>query len=48
MNLPTELFDDVIVLHAPDELGAEQSEAFYAQCDYFRPLREGRVYPRPL
>ncbi|MFT3668825.1 MAG: DUF3025 domain-containing protein [Pseudoxanthomonas sp.] len=26
---------------------AEQSEAFYAQEDYFRPLREGRVYPWP-
>jgi hypothetical protein len=25
---------------------AGQSEAFYAQEDYFRPLREGRVYPR--
>jgi Protein of unknown function (DUF3025). len=27
---------------------AEQGAAFYAQKDYFRPLREGRVYPRPL
>ncbi|MBA3929313.1 MAG: DUF3025 domain-containing protein [Xanthomonas sp.] len=27
---------------------AEQGEAFYKQADYFRPLREGRVYPRPL
>ncbi|WP_213601639.1 DUF3025 domain-containing protein [Pseudoxanthomonas japonensis] len=27
---------------------AEQDEAFYKQADYFRPLREGRVYPRPL
>ncbi len=26
---------------------AGQSEAFYAQEDYFRPRREGRVYPRP-
>ncbi len=26
---------------------AGQGEAFYAQEDYFRPLREGRVYPRP-
>lgn len=26
---------------------AGQSEAFYAQTDYFRPLREGRVYPPP-
>jgi hypothetical protein len=27
---------------------AEQGEAFYGEMDYFRPLREGRVYPRPL
>lgn len=27
---------------------AGQGEAFYKQADYFRPLREGRVYPRPL
>nr|WP_298121385.1 DUF3025 domain-containing protein [uncultured Pseudoxanthomonas sp.] len=27
---------------------AGQSEAFYVQEDYFRPLREGRVYPPPL
>jgi len=25
-----------------------QGEAFYAQTDYFRPLRDGRVYPPPL
>lgn len=25
-----------------------QEAAFYAQADYFRPLREGRVYPPPL
>ena len=30
MTLPTELFDDVIVLHAPEEVGAEQSEPFTA------------------
>lgn len=27
---------------------AEQGESFYKQADYFRPLREGRVYPKPL
>ncbi len=27
---------------------AEQGEVFYKQADYFRPPREGRVYPRPL
>jgi hypothetical protein len=27
---------------------AEQGEAFHAKADYFRPLREGRVYPQPL
>jgi anti-sigma B factor antagonist len=30
MNLPTEIFSDVIVVHTPEELGAEQSEAFEA------------------
>ena len=27
---------------------AGQGEAFYAQEGYFRPLREGRIYPPPL
>jgi len=27
MNLPTEIFGDVIVVHTPDELGAEQAQA---------------------
>lgn len=27
---------------------SDQSETFYARGDYFRPLRNGRVYPRPL
>ncbi|WP_269791534.1 DUF3025 domain-containing protein [Stenotrophomonas sp. Iso1] len=27
---------------------SQQDTHFYAQADYFRPLREGRVYPRPL
>jgi anti-sigma B factor antagonist len=30
MNLPTEIFGDVVVVHAPQELGAEQSDAFAA------------------
>jgi anti-sigma B factor antagonist len=28
MNLPTEIFDDVIVVHTPEELGSDQSDAF--------------------
>jgi anti-sigma B factor antagonist len=28
MNLPTEIFGDVIVVHTPDDLGAEQADAF--------------------
>lgn len=28
MNLPTELFGNVLVVHAPDELGQEHSERF--------------------
>lgn len=28
MNLPTEIFDDVIVVHAPEDVGSEQSDAF--------------------
>jgi anti-sigma B factor antagonist len=28
MNLPTEIFGDVIVVHAPDELGLDQAEQF--------------------
>ncbi len=28
MNLPSEIFGDVIVVHTPEELGAEQCEAF--------------------
>jgi anti-sigma B factor antagonist len=30
MNLPSEIFGNVIVVHTPDELGAEQSDAFEA------------------
>ncbi len=28
MNLPSEIFGDVIVVHTPEELGVEQSDAF--------------------
>jgi len=28
MNLPTEIFGDVIVVHTPDELGSHQCEEF--------------------
>src|SRR5687767_7070728 len=28
MNLPTEIFGDVLVVHAPEELNEEQSERF--------------------
>lgn len=28
MNLPTEIFGDVIVVHTPEELGADQCEDF--------------------
>jgi anti-sigma B factor antagonist len=30
MNLPTEIFGDVVVVHTPQELGAEQRDAFEA------------------
>ncbi len=30
MNLPSEIFGDVIVVHTPDELGAENCDAFEA------------------
>jgi len=33
MNLPTELFGNVLVVHAPDELGADYSERFAAFLD---------------
>ncbi len=28
MNLPTEVFGDVIVVHTPEEFGSDQAEAF--------------------
>jgi anti-sigma B factor antagonist len=40
MNLPTEIFGDVVVVHTPEELGAEQSEAFEA---YVPTLERSRV-----
>ena len=30
MNLPTEIFSDVIVVHTPEELGVDQAENFEA------------------
>ncbi|MEX2558891.1 MAG: STAS domain-containing protein [Pirellulales bacterium] len=30
MNLPTEIFGEVIVVHTPEELGADQAAAFEA------------------
>ena len=30
MNLPTEIFGDVIVVHTPEELGSDQRERFEA------------------
>ena len=30
MNLPTEIFGEVIVVHTPEELGADQREGFEA------------------
>jgi anti-sigma B factor antagonist len=30
MNLPTEIFGDVVVVHPPEELGADQCEGFEA------------------
>jgi anti-sigma B factor antagonist len=32
MNLPTEVFGDVAVVHAPDELGGEQVPAIMGYC----------------
>jgi anti-sigma B factor antagonist len=40
MNLPTEIFGDVIVVHTPDELGADQADAFEA---YVPTLERSRV-----
>lgn len=30
MNLPTEIFDDVVVVHTPEELGTDQVDEFEA------------------
>ena len=30
MNLPTEIFDNVIVVHTPEEFGADQCDGFVA------------------
>ena len=40
MNLPTEIFGDVIVVHTPEELGADQADGFEA---YVPTLERGYV-----
>ena len=40
MNLPTEIFGDVIVVHTPREFGAEQCDGFAA---YVSSLKRPRV-----
>ncbi len=40
MNLPTEIFGDVIVVHTPDELGDDQAESFES---YVPTLERGNV-----
>jgi anti-sigma B factor antagonist len=35
MNLQTEIFGDVIVVHSPEELGADQSDGFESQVPSF-------------
>ena len=37
MNLPNEVFGNVIVVHAPDELGRDQAEGFAAQVSRLQP-----------
>ena len=40
MNLPTEIFGDVIVVHTPEELGADQADQFET---YVPTLERSRV-----
>ena len=40
MNLPTEIFGDVIVVHTPEELGADQGDAL---ATYVPTLERSRV-----
>jgi anti-sigma B factor antagonist len=40
MNLPTEIFGDVIVVHTPEELGTDQAVEF---ADYMAGLERNRV-----
>ena len=40
MNLPTEIFGDVIVVHAPEELGADHADQFET---YVPTLERSRV-----
>jgi hypothetical protein len=35
MNLPSEIFGDVVVVHTPDELGHDQGPGFVAFMDQF-------------
>jgi anti-anti-sigma factor len=35
MNLPSEIFGDVVVVHTPDELGGDQGPGFVAFMDQF-------------
>ena len=40
MNLPTEIFGEVIVVHTPDELGSDQTDGFEA---YLATLERNRI-----
>jgi anti-sigma B factor antagonist len=40
MNLPTEIFGDVMVIHTPDELGFDQAERFE---DFMTSLDRSRI-----
>lgn len=40
MNLPTEIFGDVIVVHAPEDLGSEQADGFQA---YLATLERSKI-----
>ena len=42
MNLPPEIFGDVIVVHTPEELGAEQCDGFEAYFARWKPQRRAR------
>ena len=40
MNLPTEIFGDVVVVHTPEELGSDQADGFEA---YLPTLERNKV-----